>query len=422
MWKSRLYPMVPLMALLLAAIACLDGGSRVRRVNELPVLECALPTPDPSLPDAPEPEPEQFFTDFPLETTIRLGGLGGVGTGVYVGMDNLQVDGPFSFEGRNGEAEDQFVACWDVTITNASLTVDYEFFPQLQMYVLEIEDPSGIGTVSRGWTVSQEAAVAAGEAMLADIVPASVDCDDNLYCIPRGGNTQVIRPCTYVPSPDVLRLGYILDPLDDQDFEEMRERNSLGSNVAVWVTESEELCEYGYADPLDIDPEAPVLEDVDGLLARWPVDEPHNITRGYGCQEFFTGELSTACPSSKPWFHNGIDFGKSTGSPYYDVFPVSGNVQHAGPNPTGPDCSSIEGSLPPYEGYGLFTRHIANLDGKNVTVWGAHLSGFLIDAGDSSSPGQVLGEIGSTGCSTGSHLHFSVRIDGVYVDPVTVLP
>jgi len=422
MKSQRLFIILPAVMLLLGILACLDSGSRVRRVNELPVLQCAQPpldpagpTPDPSI---PTPTPQVFYSDFPLGTTIRLGGLGGIGSGVYVTMDNLEVSGPYDVEG----GDTQHVACWDVTITNNSLTLDYEYFPQFQLYVIEVEDPSGTGSITRGWTISRDASLAAGEDPVPDIVESGISCDDNPHCIPSGGNSTTIRPCTYIPSPDPVRFGYILDPLDTENVEEMVERRSLGSNVAVWVNDETSLCEYGYEDPSGIQPGPTIDVPAGGLLARWPVDEPHTVSRGYGCTEFFTGELATSCPGSTPWFHNGTDFPKNTGSPYYDVFPIPAFIQHAGDNPEGADCSSMEGSLPPHEGYGNFVRHATTIDGQSITVWGAHLSSFNTSAGSNSAPGQVLGDIGSTGCSSGTHLHFSVRVNGLYVDPVSVLP
>jgi murein DD-endopeptidase MepM/ murein hydrolase activator NlpD len=82
----------------------------------------------------------------------------------------------------------------------------------------------------------------------------------------------------------------------------------------------------------------------------------------------------------------------------------------------------MDGSEPPHEGYGNFVKHSATVNGFTVEVWGAHLSSFATATGEPTAPGRTLGGIGSTGCSTGSHLHFSVRVDGLYVDPVTLIP
>ena len=54
-------------------------------------------------------------------------------------------------------------------------------------------------------------------------------------------------------------------------------------------------------------------------------------------------------------------------------------------------------------------------------TWYAHLDGFDVEKGSHVNRGQVIAEMGSTGFSTGSHLHFEVREDGQIVDPLEFL-
>ena len=58
---------------------------------------------------------------------------------------------------------------------------------------------------------------------------------------------------------------------------------------------------------------------------------------------------------------------------------------------------------------------ISHNDG-NVTVY-AHQSSVAIEYGDYVVKGQIIGYIGSTGDSTGNHLHFEVRSNGTYPNP-----
>ena len=57
--------------------------------------------------------------------------------------------------------------------------------------------------------------------------------------------------------------------------------------------------------------------------------------------------------------------------------------------------------------------------GSGITTLYAHCSSLLVKVGDKVSRGQVIAKVGSTGVSTGNHLHFEVRINGSTTDPVS---
>jgi murein DD-endopeptidase MepM/ murein hydrolase activator NlpD len=98
--------------------------------------------------------------------------------------------------------------------------------------------------------------------------------------------------------------------------------------------------------------------------------------------------------------HTGLDFGAPAGSPIYAA--ESGVVVSAAPR----------------GGYGNAT--VIDHGGGVATLY-AHQSRFGVSAGQRVQRGQVIGYVGSTGYSTGPHLHFEVRVNGSPVDPARYL-
>lgn len=99
-------------------------------------------------------------------------------------------------------------------------------------------------------------------------------------------------------------------------------------------------------------------------------------------------------------FHAGLDFGAARGSEILATAP--GEVLHAGP--AGPYGYLVEID----HGMGVVTRF-------------GHLRSVLVSEGEPIGFRQPIGVIGSTGRSTGRHLHYEVRIDGVPYDPAKFL-
>jgi murein DD-endopeptidase MepM/ murein hydrolase activator NlpD len=96
--------------------------------------------------------------------------------------------------------------------------------------------------------------------------------------------------------------------------------------------------------------------------------------------------------------HPGIDLAGPMGTPIYAT--ADGTVLRAGWNSGG---------------YG----NLVELDhGKGIATRYGHMSAILVSAGQHISRGQQIGRMGSTGRSTGSHLHYEVRIDGRPVNPI----
>ena len=99
--------------------------------------------------------------------------------------------------------------------------------------------------------------------------------------------------------------------------------------------------------------------------------------------------------------HTGVDIDGRSGDPI--VAAKEGRVIFAGTRGGYGNCVIIQ-------------------HGPSVTTVYAHLSAFDVRAGNSVTKGELIGRIGSTGVSTGPHLHFEVRVDGEAKDPMFFLP
>jgi murein DD-endopeptidase MepM/ murein hydrolase activator NlpD len=161
-------------------------------------------------------------------------------------------------------------------------------------------------------------------------------------------------------------------------------------NRAAAVPETEkampvEALEVSY--PLDREGDPAVSRSAPGTLLVWPA--PGKITSPFG-----DGRN-----------HPGIDIDGVTGDPVTAA--AAGTVLLAGMAPAG------------YSGYG----NVVMIDhGNGIATLYAHLSRVDVALGQAVEQGQLLGAIGSTGLSSGDHLHFEVREAGKPVDPILWLP
>lgn len=111
-------------------------------------------------------------------------------------------------------------------------------------------------------------------------------------------------------------------------------------------------------------------------------------------------------PFYQVWqLHAGVDLAAPGGTPIWAV--EAGNVFRAGWN----------------GGYGNYTCIYHGVyQGKGFATCYAHQSQIMVFVGQQVQRGAVIGLVGTTGASTGNHLHFEVRLDGNPVDPVPWLP
>jgi murein DD-endopeptidase MepM/ murein hydrolase activator NlpD len=110
-------------------------------------------------------------------------------------------------------------------------------------------------------------------------------------------------------------------------------------------------------------------------------------------------------PLRKVWkLHDGTDFAAACGTAIRA--PYAGVVTRAFFNPT--------------YGNRLFLSH-GSVDGIQVETAFNHAAGYLVRPGQRVSRGQVIGEVGSTGLSTGCHLHLMVWLNGQLSNPMSWL-
>lgn len=139
--------------------------------------------------------------------------------------------------------------------------------------------------------------------------------------------------------------------------------------------------------------------DVAGAAA--PAPQPVPVT-GHGMVWPLAGEITSRFGyrqlRGSNW-HNGLDIDGVTGDPI--VAATAGVVSFSGWR----------------SGYGNLVIVIAD----DTEYYYAHASELLVVEGEVVSAGQLLARVGSTGFSTGSHLHFEIRVNGSPVDPLGIL-
>jgi murein DD-endopeptidase MepM/ murein hydrolase activator NlpD len=132
------------------------------------------------------------------------------------------------------------------------------------------------------------------------------------------------------------------------------------------------------------------LQEINGDLFLWPV--PGYITSPYGYRRSpFTGLRQ---------FHSGLDIGSPQGTPIRAA--MSGRVSAVGWDDS-------------FGNYVVVSHH------SGYRTLYAHMSVIRVKSGAYVGTGERIGDVGSTGRSTGPHLHFTVYKNGVTVNPRTLM-
>lgn len=129
----------------------------------------------------------------------------------------------------------------------------------------------------------------------------------------------------------------------------------------------------------------------------WPDSGP--ISQGFGCTPFVFEAYDPACATRH--FHNGIDIAGPCGN---DIVAADAGIAY----------------IQPYQSWG-FGNYIIIVHGNGWETLYGHMSGFAIGSGQTVHRGQLIGWEGTTGNSTGCHLHFGVNHNNVWVNPLAYL-
>ena len=130
-------------------------------------------------------------------------------------------------------------------------------------------------------------------------------------------------------------------------------------------------------------------KDLGSIHFTWPCPASGRITSSFGKRSSPTKGAST--------YHNGVDIGAASGANI--VAAAAGEVVSAGYSGAGGNMIMIS------HGGGIYTLYM-------------HCSKITCSEGQSVKAGQTIGKVGSTGVSTGPHLHFAIRSGGSYLNPL----
>lgn len=119
------------------------------------------------------------------------------------------------------------------------------------------------------------------------------------------------------------------------------------------------------------------------------------VSTVYGVRRYYNGEFA------QDYFHRGVDYAAPVGDPV--VAPAAGKVMLVG---------RVE------DGFELHGNTIGIDHGQGVESIFIHLSRIDVQEGEMVQAGQRIGAVGSTGATTGPHLHWGLYVHGQSVDPV----
>ncbi|MGE3262888.1 MAG: peptidoglycan DD-metalloendopeptidase family protein [Bacteriovoracia bacterium] len=172
--------------------------------------------------------------------------------------------------------------------------------------------------------------------------------------------------------------------------DEERESAELRQEFQKLQLAFDSVHQHAVAVELDVQALTTALYDQRDYLNSMPTLKPTNgwYTSGFGTRDSpFTG---------KPNMHEGLDIANHVGSPI--VAPAAGIVTYSGPRAGYGSLVTID------HGYGIQTQF-------------GHISRTYVKVGDRVKRGHKIAAVGNTGRSTGPHVHYEVRVNGIPINP-----
>ena len=355
--------------------------------------------------------PKETVIATPNTRSVRTG-QSGLGTIAVAGIQTISLNHP----GRGGSSSGQTLFTLDQPNSARPGAVGTTVAQGLSPYV-------GVSNVDSGLLSEQIA--------LAEEKPAQVRIEIQTYTVKPGDTIEGIasrfnlQPTTLIwsnedveKSPDSLQVGQTLKILPMNGiFYTVQSNDSLNGIADKFKITTNDIV----ASPLNnLQTDTPLQPGMQIVIPNgikeWKQQQVVTQSNGNNAgQRVGTTYVAPAAPSyNSPgnfgwpaaastisqgfwWGHRGLDIAQAVGVPIYAS--ESGYVNYAGWNNTG---------------YGnmLLLSH----GGGFETLYG-HLSEWYVDPGQYVSKGQLIGAMGSTGNSTGPHLHFEIRVNGVPANP-----
>ncbi len=174
----------------------------------------------------------------------------------------------------------------------------------------------------------------------------------------------------------------------------------------------------------DIDSEMDDLKDksdeIDDAIAEY--EEAIKNAQNVGADQKYDGDFAWPCPG---YYYISSPYG-------YRTHPISGKYKfHKGIDIAGggikgkPIVAAADGivSIATYNtggyGYYVMVNHGTGNDGKKYVTLYAHMTKYIVKVGQYVKKGQTIGYVGTSGASTGYHLHFEIRANGDTTNPMS---